>query len=62
MPKAKVTASRGRGAGTANCESCDFYGPKTRERVRLHVLDNGHVVHFVIRDITTYYPPEADRG
>lgn len=53
-----ITSSRGRTEGEASCESCDFRMECTRERARLHVAQRGHVVHFVIRDITTYYPPE----
>ena len=59
MPKPKVTSSRGRTDRDTLCESCDRI-PRmaTRERVRQHVANSGHVAHFVIRDITTYYPPE----
>lgn len=62
MPSAGITSSRGKlpplGEGEASCEGCDFRMECTRERARLHVAQRGHIVHFVIRDITTYYPPE----
>jgi len=58
--KPKVDTSRGRtpgpGLGYASCESCDFRMQCTRERARIHVAQNGHVVHFVIRNVTTYFP------
>lgn len=57
MPRPE--SSRVRAPGDAICEGCDFHLKEcTRERARLHVTQHGHVVHFVIRDITTYYPPE----
>jgi hypothetical protein len=64
MPRPKVTSDRGRLDGVATCEGagCQFGGPRTRERVRQHVAQTGHITHYVIRDITTYYPPEADRA
>lgn len=59
MSTDKVTVSRGRTPGRAVCESCaDLPSDVTRERVRLHVKNHGHVAHFVIEDIATYYPPE----
>lgn len=62
MPDDGITSSRGKvpylGLGDASCEGCDFRMECTRLRARLHVVQRGHVVHFVIRDITTYYPPE----
>jgi hypothetical protein len=58
MPKPAITSSRGRLDGEALCESCDFRLECTRERARLHVAQHSHVVQYLIRDITTYYPPE----
>jgi hypothetical protein len=63
MPKPRVTRDRGKTPGRAACESCSCVPPDaTRERCRLHAEMQGHVVHFVITDITTYYPPESSRG
>ncbi len=58
-----ITSTSGRnpsdGSGEAICESCDFHLYEcTRGRARMHVALKGHVVHFTIRHITTYYPPE----
>jgi hypothetical protein len=63
MPRGGVTTSRGKTPGKAFCRSCDdLPAGATRERVRLHAEMRGHVAHFVIRDITTYYPPENSRA
>ena len=62
MRRGEVASSRGKtpadGSGDAICEGCDWGIRCTRERARQHAARKGHVVHFVIRDITTYYPPE----
>jgi hypothetical protein len=59
MPKA--TSRRIRTDGIAWCLTC---GKKnwTRERTRLHVAQNGHIVRFVIEDITIYKPTEGTNG
>lgn len=63
MARPRVAIERGRIPGRAACESCSDLPPgATRERCRLHAEVRGHVVHFVISDITTYYPPESNRG
>jgi hypothetical protein len=62
MPRRRVETSRARTDGEAACEGCRFRMECTRERARQHAADHGHVVHFVIRDITTYYPPENHSG
>jgi hypothetical protein len=60
MARGGVTISRGKQPTEALCESCeDLPKGATRERVRLHAEVRGHVAHVVIRDITTYYPPET---
>ncbi len=63
MPRPKVTSMRGRYpadrfVGEVMCEGCNWQSECTRERARIHARKPGHIVHFVIRDITTYYPPE----
>lgn len=62
MAKGVTRGGRGRTDGKATCEGCDFQAECTRERARLHVEQTGHIVHYVIRDITTYYPTELDRA
>lgn len=59
MPKAAT--HRVRTEGVAYCLSC---GKKnwTRERVRQHVASHGHIVRFVIEDITIYEPLEGNRA
>lgn len=59
MPRPRGKKDRGKTASRAACESCpDFPPGATRWRCRFHADERGHVVHFLITDITTYYPPE----
>jgi hypothetical protein len=53
----RIKIERGRTEGRAWCESCDLLNAAaTRERARQHADVLQHVTHYVVRDITTYYP------
>lgn len=57
----RVDISRLRYGGTAECEGCDLRPDCTRERVRQHVAQTGHVARFIVEDVTVYRPKVADR-
>jgi len=60
MSKAKTT--RVKTEGLALCLHCGKRPGWTRERARMHVANTGHIVRYVIEDITIYQPLEADRA
>lgn len=57
----KVEINRARGRGRAWCEGCDLLQRPgtTRSQVRQHTATTGHITHYVISDVTTYYPLET---
>jgi len=58
----RLTVTRTRLPGIAECEHCDGLHPdSTRERVRVHVQQTGHTARYIIEDVTKYQPPADGR-
>lgn len=57
MPK-RVTITRYRSAGLAECEQCQTVKEWTRERARQHADRDRHTVRFLIEDTTVYQPAD----
>lgn len=56
----RLEIRRGRREGVAQCTDCDKLRPdSTRERARQHAKQRGHIVRFVIEDVTTYCPAKS---
>lgn len=54
-----VEISRFKAEPEASCEDCDRLPVgSTRERVRQHAKQTGHIARVIVRDITTYYGPK----
>lgn len=52
-----------RTSGAAACSCGAIHRDSTRERVRQHVAETGHVARFVVEHITLYRPhPLPDEG
>lgn len=51
----KVTRSRRRSAGMADCEQCnDLSIEASRDEAMKHAGERGHVVHFIVEDTSVY--------
>lgn len=62
MTTREVRTNRFRSGSEAWCgdpECTTLPVAATRQRVRQHVIRTGHTVRFVVKDITSYYPPRV---
>lgn len=58
----KVRIRHVRLPGMAECEQCEQLPPgATRTRARMHAINTGHTVRYMVEEATIYTPAEGGR-